>query len=247
MVAFDEEVADLTYQLRRSGLGLWVWLVNGAPTERAPFPAELILTHFEWAIHDSIAWALAPSLAFHAAVVADGTGRGIALVASSGSGKSTLAAGMVSEGWYLVADEFFVTAPSGQLMPMPGPITLKNESISVIRARGGPVLIGPSVQEPARGTLAHVRSTNPLPPDLSIRVEALIFPTFGQDQELQLSRVTAPHAFQQLMLQSQNLHLLGEPGFRLLSVVARIPAWSLHFSTLDDGIRAAITSLSAAE
>ncbi|MES2304233.1 MAG: hypothetical protein V4558_01925 [Gemmatimonadota bacterium] len=240
-----EEVADLTYQLRPTAPGLWTWLVNGAPTQRSPFPAPLVLTHFEWAIHDSVTWALAPAIGFHAAVVANSTGAAVALVASSGSGKSTLAAGMVAAGWYLVADEFFVTSPDGSVVPMPGPITLKNESIELIRARGGPLVIGPTVHDPARGALAHVRPAVRLPSDLRVDVRSLVFPTFGLDERLLFDRVTPPYTFQQLTLQSQNKHLLGIPGFRMLSRVARIPAWKLQFNALSQAIEAVASSLDA--
>ena len=56
------------------------------------------------------------------------------LPAAPGSGKTTLCAGLSLRGWRLLSDEFGLIRPgTTDLVPVPRPMALKNESIDVIR------------------------------------------------------------------------------------------------------------------
>ncbi len=243
--AIETEVADITLQLRRAAPGRFIWLFNGLPIDRPQFPAELVFANFEWGIHFAIATSLAPSISFHGSVTSQPDGRTVALVGSSGSGKSTLAAGLMAGGWNLLADEFLVVSPGGELLPLPAPITLKNQSIALIRELGGPLVFGPVARDEARGELAHVSSSHALPARLPSTLDAIVFPTFAEGESTTFVRVDQPTAFQFLVVQSHNRHVLGPDGFRLLAEVARTPAWVLRFSILAEGLAAVRSSIAA--
>lgn len=244
---FSAEVADATLQLRREGPGLFRWLIDGQPTDKSPFISPLTLANFEWAIHHALATRLAPALAFHAAVAAHPDGRAVALIGESGSGKSTLAAGLVADGWKLVADEYLVFAPGGDVLPVPGPITLKAEAITLIRARGGSLRFGPTASHPERGEICQVGTSHTASPEDKIQVAALIFPSFVAGESALLARSDQPTAFQRLVDQSHNRHILGPAGFRQLCAVARIPSWTLTFGQLDQALDALRSTLDCGE
>ena len=72
-------------------------------------------------------------LILHAAVV-EKNGLAAILPAPPGSGKSTLTAGLVLSGWRLLSDELtLIERKTGLIQPLPRPMSLKNQSIEVIR------------------------------------------------------------------------------------------------------------------
>ena len=244
---FGHEVSrNAVLQLRAAGPGLRHWLVNGLPPSDAkPFPASLTFASFEWAVHFAVTTAMAPSILFHAAVACDDIGRAVALVGESGSGKSTLLAGLVTGGWRLVADEFLIFSPTGAVQPMPGPITLKKESIELIRTRAPSARVTAPVDHPLRGVISHLLAPRQVASGEEVRVAAVVFPTFVEGRATSFARIDQPAAFQKLVVQSHNRHVLGPAGFRLLCEAARIPAWSLRYSDFADGLAAVGSALEA--
>lgn len=235
---FALEVADISLQLRQDGPQFYRWLVDGQPTDKPAFGAPLVIANLEWALHHAVSMRLAPSIAFHASVAARADGKTAALIGVSGSGKSTLAAGLAADGWKLVADEYLILAPSGQLVPMPGPITLKAGSVELMRTRPGSLKFGPSAPHDVRGEICQVAAKHIARDGDDLRLAALIFPRFVKDAVLDQARITESEAFQSLVDQSHNRHILGERGFRQLCAVARLPSFSLVFGCLDDGMSA---------
>lgn len=242
---FAAEVADVTLQLRLEGPHFYRWLVDGQPTDKPAFGAPLVIANLEWALHYALAFRLAPSLAFHASVAARGDGKTVALIGISGSGKSTLAAGLAAEGWKLVADEYLIIAPSGKLVPMPGPITLKAGSVELMRGNPGVLRFEPSAPHDIRGEICQVATANIARQSDELRLAALVFPRFESGAATAIAPKSPPNAFQMLVEQSHNRHMLGVPGFRQLCAVARLPAFDLEFGSLDEGLAAIRNALEA--
>lgn len=236
--AFNEEVADLTLQLRHEGPHFYRWLVDGQPTDKPAFGAALVFANLEWALHYALSVRLAPLLAYHASVAARDDGNTVALIGVSGSGKSTLAAGLAAEGWTLVADEYLIRSPEGRIVPMPGPITLKSGSVELMRARNTSLRFGPSAPHDVRGEICQVATNKIARQTDDLRLAALIFPRFEKGAATELTRTSESDAFQALVEQSHNRHILGVAGFRQLCAVARLPSFKLVFGDLDAGLAA---------
>ena len=241
---FTEEVADLSLQLRRAAAGVSVWLIDGRPIgEAKPYPDSLGIAQFEWALHWGLAASLAPAIAFHGAVAVGEDGRGVALIGESGSGKSTLVAGLVAGGWRLCADEYFIVNPAGRVVPLPGPITLKNEAIELLKQRGGELVFGPIADHPERGRIMHAAARRKCLPGDSVVVAALIFPTYTTELPFALERLSPSEVFTRLVRQSHNRQMLGPHGFHRLAAVAQTPASALWFRDLDEALTAVRATL----
>ena len=103
---------------------------------------------FEMGLNLSVALKCCRFVTIHAGVVANEQG-GIIMSAESGGGKSTLTAALMCEGYRLFSDEFaLVSLTSGDLNPYPRPISLKQESIPIVRELAG----GDRVSAPLTGT-----------------------------------------------------------------------------------------------
>ena len=97
-----------------------------------PLPAEQAFPLLEWGLNWCVATQCHQYLILHAAVLERG-GRALIMPAPPGSGKSTLCAALVARGWRLFSDELaLIEIGGGQIVPLPRPISLKNESIDRI-------------------------------------------------------------------------------------------------------------------
>ena len=128
------------------------FLVDGrAPHE--DLPARQALAVLEWGLNLVIALRMHCYLMLHSAVL-ERAGRGLLLPAAPGFGKSTLCAALANRGWRLLSDEFgLIRSGTTDLLPLPRPIALKNESIDVIRAFAPDAYIGPSIPNTRKGTV----------------------------------------------------------------------------------------------
>lgn len=213
---------------------------------QAPFlPMAVDHAHalFEWGLNWTIGSSVHQYLVLHSAVV-EKQGKGIMLSAASGSGKSTLTAELVMRGWRLFSDELALidgAAPHVQLVPFPRPVSLKNQSIELIRKRHPEAQFGPLAHATQKGTIAHLRA-----PDESIDRAAetaqpslIIFPKWTAGAPLRVQPVGAGQAAMRLIDQSFNYPVLGSLGFlQLADLVQSAPAWELEYSSLDDAVDA---------
>jgi HprK-related kinase A len=131
--------ADFTVELVGSG-GLRRWVrpqVKFRYDGRSPFvplPIDHAFPLMEWAMNWCISTQAHHFLILHAAVI-ERDGRAAILAAPPGSGKSTLCAGLISRGWRLLSDELALISPAdGSITPLARPVSLKNQSLDVIRA-----------------------------------------------------------------------------------------------------------------
>ncbi|MCP5417675.1 MAG: HprK-related kinase A [Chromatiaceae bacterium] len=226
-------------------LGLRRWLHPQAIfsfdgfTPFKPLPEAQAFAMFEWGLNWCIATTAHQFLVVHSAVVAKDD-RAIILPGDPGSGKSTLCAAMVSQGWRLLSDEMALIDPEAEhITPLPRPIGLKNESIEIIRTYGNNVTLGPSINDTAKGTVAHMRP----PPDTlqhatrAAQPDHIVFPRYTTGAATELRPLNKPRTLTRVAEQSFNYHILGEDGFTTLTrLVSNCPAVELSYSHLDSAI-----------
>ncbi|HRO37921.1 HprK-related kinase A [Thauera sp.] len=189
---------------------------------RAPFkplPRHQAFPMLEWGLNWVISTHAHDHLVLHAAVLERG-GRALLLSADPGSGKSTLCAGLVHSGWRLLSDELaLVELATGRVRPVARPISLKNESIEVVRALGGDVELGTVCPDTTKGAVAHMRP----PVDSVVRRHEpalpawLVFPRFVRGGQLDLQSVGKAQAFMEMVRHAFNYGFLGGSAFDALA------------------------------
>lgn len=217
--------------------------INFTQDERTPFkplPLEQSFAMFEWGLNWCISSQCHQYLIVHAAVVERG-GRALIMPAPPGSGKSTLCAGLAARGWRLLTDELALISleQPGEVIALPRPVSLKNESIDVIRSFAPEQTIGPIAHDTAKGTVAHMAAPlnsvkRAAEPALS---SLLIFPKYMPGSSTQITPRQKAASFMELADQSFNFNILGELGFQALrQVLDSCDCYDLSYSDLDDVI-----------
>ncbi|HUB97973.1 MAG TPA: HprK-related kinase A [Stellaceae bacterium] len=224
--------------LRRHFRPQAVFLFDG----HAPFlpgPRRHASPMLEWGMNWVIATTAHQFLIVHAAVV-ERNGLALVLPAPPGSGKSTLCAGLVFRGWRLLSDELALLAPgTGQIIPLVRPISLKNESIDVIRRFAPGATIGPATMGSTKGTIALVK-----PPSASIAAidepatpRWIAFPRFQSGAALELTPRSKARTFVELGESAMNYNILGETGFNVMSdLIERCDIGDFVYSNLDEAV-----------
>jgi HprK-related kinase A len=130
-------------------------------------PRRFALPILEWGLNWCVYGFAHRFLVIHAAAVERG-GSALLLPGRPGAGKSTLCAALVNAGWRLLSDELAVVDPTdGGVRALARPISLKDDSIEVVRrlVRGRCSAPAPSI--PARGpsrTCGHPPRASAAPP-----------------------------------------------------------------------------------
>ncbi len=202
-----------------------------------PLPQQQALPVFEWGLNWCIATTAHQYLMIHAAVI-EKAGKALILPAPPGQGKSTLCAGLVARGWRLLSDEMtLIDRVSGRVVPAPRPISLKNESISVIKAFAPDFVFGPESDETHKGRVSHIR-----PPGSSIKracetadAAIILFPKYDATSSTQLESRSRARTAIELAENAFNFNVLGKEGFELLTqTVANCDCYSLIYSDLEE-------------
>ncbi len=211
--------------------------------EAAPLPLGQGLLAAELGMNLQMALGHRRHLLLHAAVV-ERDGRAVIMSGISGAGKSTLALLLAQQGWRFLSDEFALIEPdTGLVVPFPRPVSLKNESLSVIPAgsRVGPLLAGTP-----KGDIRHVApSAEALAAmDRPAKPVLILFPRFGFPAA---TRVLPPaESFVRLTQASTNYVALGEAGFRaVVRLRSTVPAIAFDYPDGPSGV-AAVEALWAA-
>jgi HprK-related kinase A len=205
----------------------------------APFmPMEVGHAHalFEWGLNWAIASYLHESLILHSAVV-EWKGRGVLLSAVSGSGKSTLSAELALNGWRLLSDELALIDAEGKLISLARPLSLKNDSIEVMRSRHSSAIFGPLAKDTHKGTVAHLKVpvASVVHNNVAASPQLIVFPKWTSGSPLQVTPVGAGQAALRLIDQAFNYSVLGTEGFqRLVTLVRNAEAWEIEYSSLDE-------------
>ncbi|MEQ8264505.1 HprK-related kinase A [Pseudohaliea sp.] len=206
-----------------------------APVERRHAFATL-----EWGMNWCVSVHCNEYLKLHAGVVATETGA-IVLPGVPGAGKSTLCALLGLNGWRVLSDEHALVTPgTKEVTPIYRPISLKNESITLIETLHGDAIFGPPIVDTHKGTVSHLKADqhpdtfDPAP----VTVRAIVFPQYRADGEQQLARRSKTSSFLTAAYHAFNYSLLGTAGFEAMRTLIdgtpcydlqyRDPAWALR-------------------
>ncbi|PHZ86068.1 HprK-related kinase A [Paremcibacter congregatus] len=205
-----------------------------------PLPESMGLLSVEMGMNWQVAFGCKTHILFHAGVV-ERDGIGLIIPAISGSGKSTLSAGLSYDGWRFFSDEFGMLDPaSGMLYPYPRPVSLKNESIAVMKAWvKDETCFSPEYRKTPKGTICYLR-----PPvdslkrmDEPARPRLVIHPIFDPNATPSCRRLTQTMAFFRLVRSSANYGDIGEAAFAALSQLsAECQSYEITYSTLEEAI-----------
>jgi len=200
-------------------------------------PAEQALPVLEWGLNLVVALRCHCFLMLHSAVL-ERNGRALLLPAAPGDGKTTLCAGLSHRGWRTLSDEFGLIRPDTvEMIPIPRPMALKNESIDVIRDFAPDAYIGPATPNTRKGTVAHVK---PTAESIARQSEAapasiIVFPRWVAGAEYSLRELTKGEGFMRLATNAFNYELLGEAAFRTVrDIVAGARCYRLVYSDLEE-------------
>ncbi|MBL4584072.1 MAG: HprK-related kinase A [Pseudomonadales bacterium] len=204
-----------------------------------PLPLNQAVPIFEWGLNWCISNYAHQYLIVHSAVV-ERNGVSIIFPAPPGSGKSTLCAALVSKGWRLLSDEMaLVDRKDMQLVPVPRPVSLKNQSIDLIRDYAPDMYVGSSTPGTTKGTIAHLAV-----PESSIKRQHekvkpsyIVFPKYSAGAEPVLQQMSKPLAGIRLIENCFNYHVLGEEGFDLITELVDVcECLEFNYSKLDDAL-----------
>jgi len=204
-----------------------------------PLPYSQAFPFFEWGLNWCIANHSFRHLLLHAAVV-EKNGRAVILPGQPGAGKSTLCAALVGRGWRLLSDEMaMVDLTSTELIPIVRPVSLKNESISIITGFVPDAVMGEEFLDTSKGTVAHMK-----PPVSSVQNSKLrtkgcwvVFPQFRQDSSISVKTISRAKTVLELAKNAFNYNVLGVRGFeKLCDLVQECDCFRLEYSQLDEAI-----------
>lgn len=213
---FDFQIAVNPPRNLRRLLGRQVQFYFDGEAPFKPLPFNQAFPFFEWGLNWCVAQHAHQYLLIHAAVVEKD---GIAAIfpGSPGAGKSTFSASLVARGWRLLSDEMALIPEGGnQIVPIPRPIALKNDSIELMKEFAPDETFGNSFHDTAKGTVAHMR-----PPKESVvragepaRPALVVFPKFEAGSSAGFEPVSQASAFLQMVEYAFNYDFLGIEGFR---------------------------------
>jgi HprK-related kinase A len=162
----------------------------------------------------------------------------LVMTGQSGSGKSTLSALLGSRGWRFMCDEFVLLDPvSGDAVPFPRLISLKNSAIAAMQSAKVDGRFGPLLAGTPKGDICHM-----VPPaDAIARMgqggapALLLFPRFGYPGAV---REVAPgETFMRLTQASTNYVALGEAGFTTLTRFVRsVPSRAIDYQSGEEAV-----------
>jgi HprK-related kinase A len=202
-----------------------------------PLPLDQAFPMLEWGLNWCISAHCHQYLIFHAAVV-ERSGRALILPAPPGSGKSTLCAGLINRGWRLLSDELtLLDIASSRVVPVPRPVSLKNASIDVIRAYAPAAVIGPTVRDTTKGSVAHMR----VPSDSVRRASEtarpgwVVLPRYQAGAAARLTALSKARALIQLVDNAFNYSAHGREGFEFLAqFVDRCGCYEFVYGDLEE-------------
>ena len=214
------------------------WMDGVAPL--LPVPAGQAFALLEWGMNWCISVHADHYLRLHAAVL-ELNGRCVILPGDPGAGKSTLTAALMLSGWRLLSDELtLIDSDDGLIAPLARPISLKNQSIDIIRAFDSRAVFGKTAHDTHKGTVAHLRASadSVARADEKGRPAHIVFPRWQADAQTQLTTHSKADAFIHAATHSFNYSQLGREGFELnAALIESCDCWDFRYSRLDEALR----------
>ncbi len=202
-----------------------------------PLPGDQGFPLLEWGLNYCVYGHCHQHLTLHAAVLELG-GRALILPAPSGSGKSTLCAGLLFRGWRLLSDELTLICPQqGNIIPLPRPVSLKNESIAVLKQFAPEVSFGSTVRETLKGVVAHFTPPIAAVDAATQRAQPgwVVIPKYVPGSPARLVPISRARGLMHLIENAFNFDIFGAEGFNLLSsVVDRSQCFHFEYSDLEE-------------
>lgn len=206
----------------------------------APVPTAQAYAFMEWGMNWCVSMHANEYLKLHAAVVAR-NGLAIIMPGVPGAGKSTLCAALGLCGWRVLSDEHALVPPgTTELVPLCRPVSLKNESIPLIKSFDSGALFGPTSKDTHKGAVAHMKAD--LTPDShcekTVPAHIMLFPRYSKDEQQHLTPRPRSTSFVLAAYHSFNYSLLAKAGFKAMqTLVDSVECYDLVYNDLDWAIR----------
>jgi HprK-related kinase A len=204
-------------------------------------PASQAYAFMEWGMNWCVSLHANEYLKLHAAAVAR-DGIVIIMPGVPGAGKSTLCAAMGLTGWRILSDEHaLIQSGTTDVIPLCRPVSLKNESIEVIRSFDPGAIFGPVSKDTHKGTVAHMKAdlatdshdSGPLP------ARIMLFPKYSKEEPQRLSLRRRTTSFILAAYHSFNYSLMGEAGFQAMKrLIEGVDCYDLVYRDLDWALQA---------
>lgn len=237
----EDEFADATITVHTAWDPMRPWrrkarmFLDEAPFI-VPLPGFMAGPMLEWGLNWVIASRAHAYLQIHAGAV-EKNGRTVILPAASGSGKSTLCANLISAGWRLFSDEFAVIAlDTGEVVPMPRGVSLKNESIAIAQQRHAAGEFSRVFRKTVKGDVSILRAPRESVERAAERCRpgAVVFPKWSSGADLTVKPVPRSETLKRIVFNSINYTALGELGFNaVIRLVEETSAFELIYSDTD--------------
>ncbi len=204
-----------------------------------PLPLGQAFALFEWGLNWCISNNAHQYLIVHAAAL-ERDGKALIFPGPPGTGKSTLCAALASRGWRLLSDELLLLSLVDQrIAAIPRPISLKNDSIEIIRRFEPSTIIGPELADTAKGRVAHMRTPRDSVERAAETADSawIVFPKYTASAPANLIPFPKGHAFMRSAQNAINYGLLGAPAFDLLAdVIDRCACYEFGYGDLEEAI-----------
>lgn len=202
-----------------------------------PLPADQAFPMLEWGLNWCVSSHANHYLIIHAAVI-EKDGHAAILPAPPGSGKSTLCAALVCRGWRLLSDELtLIQVKNSKITPLPRPVSLKNQSIDIIKNYSTKAILSQKISDTIKGTVAHMKppTDSIIRSNESAKAAWVIFPKFQPGASADLKKVSQSRAFIRIADNAFNYSLLGVTGYEtLIKVIGISKCYDFTYSSLDD-------------
>lgn len=239
------DFVDYNVALSRSGIlqrarGEAEFLFDG----KSPFDAIPIgqaYAFLEWGMNWCVSLHTNEYLKLHAAAVSRGESA-VIMPGVPGAGKSTLCAALGLSGWRILSDEHAMIPPNTtEVIPLCRPVSLKNESIEVIKSFSSEAIFGPVSKETHKGIVVHMKADlHPESHDSgNLFARAMIFPRYSRDDPQRLSLRRRTDSFILAAYHSFNYSLLCEAGFDAMkTLIENVDCYDLVYHDLDWAVKA---------